>query len=69
MTLLSLFGGMFDLIENILLICVVFFKEKVLVYLSRLLIFVTPSKFVALSISVVVLVIGIFVSFFQERRN
>ncbi|AMW33280.1 hypothetical protein [Fervidobacterium islandicum] len=69
LTVFVLFGGLFDLIENILLICLVFFKEKVHAVFSKVLIFVTPAKFLLLAVVVLIILVGIVVVLFKKSRG
>ncbi len=69
LTVFSMLGGLFDLIENILIIALVYFKKNVFDSFSKVLIFVTPAKFVLLGFTVVILLIALIVSFFKHESE
>lgn len=69
LTVFSLFGGLFDLVENIMIIGLIYFKKSVFDSFSKVLIFVTPGKFVLLGATIVILLVGLIVSFFKHESE
>jgi len=64
-----LLAGLFDLVENILLIILTFMRDKISSELVLVTTYVIPAKFIFLLVSLVMILIGIVLNMIQRFKN
>lgn len=67
--LAPLLAGLFDLIENILLIILTFMREKISSGIVLILTYVTPAKFIFFVLSLIMILVGVIMNVLQKNQD